>query len=120
MKDSTITWSAATPPSSTPRTVVAGQRAEWPPVGAGPYPRSAMIRLDAATFLLQWAVGGLLFLWVTTRRREVGIGYGWLLRGTYLIMAVGAIAVGHVTGEVVPVRDVSAGLVALATTVALM
>ena len=31
-----------------------------------------MIRLDAATVLLQWAGGGLLFLWVTTRRREVG------------------------------------------------
>jgi len=42
-----------------------------------------MIRLDAATVLLQWATGGLLFLWVTTRRRQVGIGYGWLLRGVY-------------------------------------
>ncbi|MEZ5139824.1 MAG: hypothetical protein R2711_13985 [Acidimicrobiales bacterium] len=39
-----------------------------------------MIRLDAATFLLQWATGGLLFTWVTTRRREVGLGYGWLMR----------------------------------------
>ena len=32
---------------------------------------------------LQWATGGLLFCWVTTRRREVGIGYGWLLRISY-------------------------------------
>jgi hypothetical protein len=40
-----------------------------------------VIRLDAATVLLQWAVGGLFFLWVTTRAREVGIGYGWLVRG---------------------------------------
>ena len=32
-----------------------------------------MIRLDAATFLLQWAVGGLFFTWITTRRREVGL-----------------------------------------------
>ena len=48
-----------------------------------------MIRLDAATVLLQWAVGGLLFLWVTTRAREVGIGYGWLVRGTYILMALG-------------------------------
>ena len=47
-----------------------------------------MIRLDAATVLLQWATGGLLFLWVTTRRREVGIGYGWLLRATYGAMAL--------------------------------
>ena len=42
-----------------------------------------MIRLDAATVLLQWATGGLLFLWVTTRRREVGLGYGWLLRASF-------------------------------------
>ena len=48
-----------------------------------------MIRLSAATVLLQWSVGGLLFLWVTTRRREVGLGYGWLLRSVYLVMAVG-------------------------------
>jgi hypothetical protein len=53
-----------------------------------------MIKLDAATVLLQWATGGLLFLWVTTRRREVGIGYGWLLRGTYLLLAAGAAVVG--------------------------
>ena len=49
-----------------------------------------MLNLDAATVLLQWSVGGLLFLWVTSRRREVGIGYGWLLRSVYGLMAVGA------------------------------
>ncbi len=38
------------------------------------------MKLDAATFLLQWAAGGLLFGWVTTRRREVSLGYGWLIR----------------------------------------
>src|SRR3954462_13924616 len=47
-----------------------------------------MIRLDAATVLLQWATGGLLFLWVTSRRREVGLGYGWLLRGSFGTLAV--------------------------------
>jgi hypothetical protein len=78
-----------------------------------------MVRLDAATVLLQWAAGGLLFLWVTTRRREVGIGYGWLLRGTYLLMAAGAVWVGVVT-EPVPAREVSAALVALAACVALV
>ena len=52
-------------------------------------PSLAVIRLDAATVLLQWAVGGLLFLWVTTRGREVGIGYGWLVRGIYILMAAG-------------------------------
>ena len=51
------------------------------------------MRLDAATVLLQWATGGLFFLWVTTRRREVGLGYGWLLRGVFLVMAAGAAAV---------------------------
>ena len=66
-----------------------------------------MIRLDAATVLLQWAVGGLLFLWVTTRRREVGIGYGWLLRAVYVVLAVGALAAGRI-GDAVVVRDVAA------------
>ena len=40
---------------------------------------------------LQWAAGGLLFCWVTTRRREVGIGYGWLLRISFGLMAVLAV-----------------------------
>jgi hypothetical protein len=53
-----------------------------------------VIRLDAATVLLQWSVGGMCFCWFTTRRREVGLGYGWLLRGTYLLLAVGAAVVG--------------------------
>jgi hypothetical protein len=76
-----------------------------------------VIRLDAATVLLQWATGGLAFLWVTTRRREVGIGYGWLLRGVYLLMAVGSVAAGRVHS--VPVRDVFAVLMVIATGVAL-
>ncbi len=63
-----------------------------------------MIALDAATVLLQWAVGGMAFCWFTTRRREVGLGYGWLLRGTYLLMAVGAFLAGVSLG-VVPVRE---------------
>jgi hypothetical protein len=50
------------------------------------------MKLDAATFLLQWATGGLAFLWVTTRRREVSLGYGWLLRCVFGVMAVGAAA----------------------------
>ena len=78
-----------------------------------------MIRLDAATVLLQWAAGGLLFLWVTTRRREVGIGYGWLLRGTYLLMAAGAVWVGSAT-DAPGALLVSAALTALAASVALV
>jgi len=72
-----------------------------------------VIQLDAATVLLQWAVGGLLFLWFTTRRREVGLGYGWLLRGTYLLFAIGGALLGFRMG-VVPVREGSAISVALA------
>jgi hypothetical protein len=79
-----------------------------------------MIRLDAATVLLQWATGGLLFLWVTTRRREVSLGYGWLLRGTYLLMAAGAVVTGVRYGEDVPVRDVASLGVVLAALVALV
>ncbi len=64
-----------------------------------------MIRLDAATVLLQWATGGLLFCWVTTRGRVVSLGYGWLLRGTYgLVAALGAF-VGLRYGDGVPVRE---------------
>lgn len=47
------------------------------------------MELDPGTFLLQWAAGGLLFAWVTTRRREVSLGYGWLLRIVYGLMALG-------------------------------
>ena len=74
--------------------------------------------LDAATVLLQWSTGGLLFLWVTTRRREVGIGYGWLIRAVYLVMAVGAVAAGRAL-DPVPVRDVASAGVAVAAGVAL-
>ena len=63
-----------------------------------------MIRLDAATFLLQWAVGGLFFTWVTTRRREVGLGYGWLMRGVFGAMALASVLVAQAIGPV-PVRD---------------
>ena len=78
-----------------------------------------MISLDVATVLLQWATGGLLFLWVTTRRRMVGIGYGWLLRGVYGAMAGGALWAGRI-GDPVPVRDVACVGVLLATGVALV
>ncbi|MEJ6722565.1 hypothetical protein [Ilumatobacter sp.] len=78
-----------------------------------------MIRLDAATVLLQWATGGMLFCWFTTRRRVIGVGYGWLLRGTYLCFAAGALAAGLALGFD-PVRDISSALVALACLFALV
>jgi hypothetical protein len=75
--------------------------------------------LDAGTFLLQWAAGGLAFLWVTTRHRLVGLGYGWLLRGVYLVMAAGAVWVGRVVDPFWP-RDLAAAGVAVAAGVALV
>ena len=78
-----------------------------------------MIRLDAATVLLQWAGGGLLFLWVTTRGRQVGVGYGWLLRSIFGVMAIGAAIVGFRSGAV-PVRETAAVLTAAAAAVALI
>lgn len=75
--------------------------------------------LDAATVLLQWAAGGMLFCWFTTRRREVGLGYGWLLRGVYLLMALGAFAAGLAFGNV-PVREAASLGVALSALFALV
>jgi hypothetical protein len=74
--------------------------------------------LDAATVLLQWATGGLFFAWVTNRHREVGLGYGWLLRGTYLVIGAGALACGLAFGPVAG-RDVAAAGVVVATAVTL-
>ena len=78
-----------------------------------------MIQLDAATFLLQWAVGGLFFTWVTTRRRQVGLGYGWLMRVVFATFALASVVVGRAIGSV-PVRDVAAVLVVVATVAALV
>ena len=78
-----------------------------------------MIRLDAATVLLQWATGGLLFCWITTRGRTVSLGYGWLLRGTYGIIAAGAAFVGLRYGDGVPVREAGSIGVVLASAGAL-
>lgn len=76
----------------------------WRSRDGPPLRSSGVIRLDAATVMLQWATGGMLFCWFTTRRRLVGLGYGWLLRGTYLTFAAGAFALG-IAFETVPVRE---------------
>ncbi|HJO80323.1 MAG TPA: hypothetical protein QGI67_07040, partial [Acidimicrobiales bacterium] len=78
-----------------------------------------MIDLDPATVLLQWAVGGLFLLWVTSRRREVGIGYGWTMRITFGLMAAGSMVVGLLFNTV-PLREVATAGVVLATGVALI
>jgi len=78
-----------------------------------------VIQLDAATVLLQWAVGGLFFLWITTRRRQAGLGYGWLLLGVYGLLALAAVFIGRLT-EPVALRDAAAVGVVLATLAALV
>ena len=80
---------------------------------------SGVIDLDAATFLLQWAVGGLFFMWLTGRRREVGIGYGWTIRITFGLLAAGGVVAGLAL-DPVPVRDASAVAVVVATVVAMV
>jgi hypothetical protein len=78
-----------------------------------------VIRLDIATVLLQWATGGMLFCWFTTRRRIIGVGYGWLLRGTYFCFAAGAFAAGLAFGSN-PIREIASFGVALACLAALV
>ena len=68
-----------------------------------------MSRLDVPTVLLQWATGGLFFLWVTTRHRLVGLGYGWLMRAVFASIA--ALAVVTNGGAPSTGRTVCAGLV---------
>jgi hypothetical protein len=51
------------------------------------------VELNSGSVLLQLAAGGLLFCWVTTRRREVSLGYGWLLRTVFGVLALAAAAV---------------------------
>ncbi len=72
-----------------------------------------MIELDASAVLLQWAAGGMLFVWVTTRRRVVGLGYGWTMRIVYGLMALGGLLLAWKFGWE-PWRDVpAAGLLLL-------
>jgi len=78
-----------------------------------------VIRLDVATVLLQWATGGMLFCWFTTRRRVISVGYGWLLRSVYMCFALGALAAGLRFGSD-PIREISSALVALACLFALV
>jgi hypothetical protein len=78
-----------------------------------------LISFDGASLLLQWATGGLLFVWITTRRRVVSLGYGWLMRGVYCLMAIGSVYTGVRIIDPLPVRDLSAAGVAIASGVAL-
>ncbi len=77
-----------------------------------------MIELDAATVMIQWAAGGLFFLWITTRRREVGLGYGWLQRITFMTFGVIALVIAFYTSWS-PVRDIANALMIAASGYAL-
>ena len=83
-------------------------------------PRSLgrVIELDAATVMIQWAAGGLFFLWITTRRREVGLGYGWLQRITFMSFGAIALVIAGFT-EWVIVRDLANVAMILTSGVAL-
>jgi len=81
-----------------------------------------VIDVHGATVLLMWATGGFFFLWVTTRRREVGLGYGWTMRLTYLVVAGLGLTTGLVSGphwprEVAGFAMVAGALVALGVSV---
>lgn len=83
------------------------------------YRGGGMMRFSGATVLAQWATGGLFFLWITTRRRLLGIGYGWLLRATCLLMALGAVAAG-LASSTVALREIATAAMAVAAGVALV
>jgi len=78
-----------------------------------------VIDVHGATVLLMWATGGFFFLWVTTRRREVGIGYGWTMRITFIGVAALGVITGFVSGahwprEVLGLASIAGSLAALA------
>ncbi|MEX2256573.1 MAG: hypothetical protein WEC34_14120 [Acidimicrobiia bacterium] len=81
------------------------------------------MRLDLASVLLQWATGGLLGLWVTSRHRLLGVGYGWLLRSVFAGLAIAAIAVGIADadhGAGATLRDAGAIVLVVAALLALL
>jgi hypothetical protein len=80
------------------------------------------VRLDVASVLLQWATGGLLGLWVTQRHRLLGVGYGWLVRSVFGVLAIGALAAGIADadhGAGATLRDAAAIGLVVATAAAL-
>ncbi len=75
------------------------------------------MRLDAATFLLQWATGGIAFLWFTLRSQEISIGYSKLLRGVFGSLAIFAVAAGFYFDKVLirEIASIAVALIAFAT-----
>jgi hypothetical protein len=69
------------------------------------------MRLDAATFLLQWSTGGLAFLWFTLRSKEISLGYSKLLRATYGVLAALGVVAGFYFDRVL-IREIAGVAVA--------
>ena len=78
-----------------------------------------MIDFQPSTFLLQWATGGLLFLWVSNKTRLIGLGFGWTTRITYLVIAGIGLVVG-VMGDTLWFREISNIGLLMATSFALL
>ena len=78
-----------------------------------------MIDFQPSTFLLQWATGGLLFLWVSNKTRLIGLGFGWTTRITYLVIAGIGLVVG-VMGDTLWLREISNIGLLMATSFALL
>lgn len=70
------------------------------------------MKLDAATVMLQWSSGGMLFLWFTMRSGEISVGYGKLLRGVYAALALIGVALGF-TFDTILGREIAAIVLAL-------
>ena len=78
-----------------------------------------MIDFQASTFLLQWATGGLLFLWVSSKTRLIGLGFGWTTRIKYVVIAGIGLVVG-VMGDTLWLREISTIGLLMATSFALL
>lgn len=70
--------------------------------------------LDAATVMLQWSSGGLLFLWFTFRSGEISVGYAKLLRGVYAVIALIGAALGFSFGSNIGRETAAVALAVLA------
>ena len=70
------------------------------------------MKLGAATVMLQWASGGMLFLWFTMRSGDISVGYGKLLRGVYAALALIGAGLGFAFGSI-PGREVAAIVLAV-------
>jgi hypothetical protein len=70
------------------------------------------VKLDAATVMLQWAAGGMLFFVYTFRSGEISVGYGKLLRGVYAALALLGAVLGVAFGAVLG-REIAAVVLAV-------